>query len=97
MRLMELPQPPPRSSENKGTRSSYWLYNQAVPLTRGMRASRRAYNACALASENSRSTIRRGVSNFMHIRFAPNRLCRIRLNQPTLLPAFDAFTNIQNP
>jgi len=67
--------------------------NEAVHLTKTMRGS-----ACvryvSLALDNYRSDPLRNNST-RHIRSAANRLCRIRLNQLTLLPAFDAFTNIK--
>jgi hypothetical protein len=69
--------------------------NQAVHLAKSMRASA-SVRYVSLALENYRSDPLRNNST-RHIRFAPNRLCRIPPNQPTLLTAFDAFTNIQNP
>ena len=76
--------PPPRSSKNKSTRSiSLIAPNEAVHLTKTMRASACARYVC-LAVDNYRYN-RLGKASTRHLRPVTNRLCRIPLNKPSPL------------
>jgi hypothetical protein len=96
VRVLELLTAAQIQPKNKGTRSiSLIAPNQAVHLTKTMRASTCAQCVC-LAVENYRFN-RLGNDSTRHIRSAANRLCRIPLNQPNLLPRLRRFHQHSKP